>query len=323
MFISRPSARNPASGDEGDASFDHPERNGVERPYSYNAAIPCTLRVMRNPTRRNRNIGTAKSGHGQNNRLTIPRPHHGGNVYWERIEKATKVKREVSGQTVHFFVQPTLADYVHACTIDDIVHLLSHVPPADWETLCAIVLRQPRRKEETLSPVWGRLAYAADLVNAHGTLLYQGPAIVLEAHHPTGAWEFGRNLDPDDLKELERLQRDGHRLRTEHGKHIFENTVESCRTTQLHRTLLHEIGHWVDYLEKVERPADSGLDWEQLNDRYHQRPSREKEDFAHRYADQMAKELSDFGVIPFARVLDSESLSRDGLQLSDFLPSET
>ncbi len=275
---------------------------------------------MRNPTRRNRNIGTAKSGIGQDNRLTIPQPHHGDNIYWERIENAAKVTREICGQTIHFFVQPTLPEFIHPCTIDDIAHLFSHVPPADWEGLGALVLRQPRRKEKNLSPVWGRLVYAADLVNLRGTLLYQGPAIILEAHNPAASWEFEKNLDPEGLKEFERLQRDGHWLRTEHRRHVFESTLESCRATQLYRTLLHEIGHWVDYLEKVERPAKADGDWRQLYDRYHQRPSKEKEDFAHRYADQQADRLRDLGVIPFDRIVDSDSLSRDGLRPSDFVP---
>jgi hypothetical protein len=36
-----------------------------------------------NPIRRNRNIGTAKSGHGQDNRMTIPKIAHGSNDFWE------------------------------------------------------------------------------------------------------------------------------------------------------------------------------------------------------------------------------------------------
>jgi hypothetical protein len=108
-----------------------------------------------NPTRRNRNIGTTKSGHGQNNRMTVSAVSHGEYRFWERIDNARKVIRSVSGRPNAFFVQPTLADCVHACTIDDLTRLLSFLPTADWEGIGAILLRQPRRKEQTLETVWG------------------------------------------------------------------------------------------------------------------------------------------------------------------------
>jgi hypothetical protein len=135
----------------------------------------------RNPIRRNRNIGTAKSGHGQNNRMAIPRVGHGESIFWERVEDARQISRIISGRSVRFFVQSTRADCFHACTIDDIAYLLSQLPTTDWEGIEAILLRQPRRKEQLLEPVWGRLAYAADLVDGHRRVLYQGPVIVIEA----------------------------------------------------------------------------------------------------------------------------------------------
>ena len=133
-----------------------------------------------NPTRRNRNIGTAKSGRGQDNRMAIPRVAHGENVFWERVEDSRHVSRTVSGRSVQFFAQTTRADCVHACTIDDIARLLSYVPAADWEGIEAIFLRQPRRKEQLLEPVWGRLAYAADLVDGKRRVVYQGPSSCLK-----------------------------------------------------------------------------------------------------------------------------------------------
>jgi hypothetical protein len=97
-----------------------------------------------NPTRRNRNIGTAKSGHGQDNRMVIPRVAHGEHDFWERIEKAGLVSRTICGKPVKFFVQPTLRDCVHACTVDDVVLMLSLLPVGDWDGIEAILLRQPR-----------------------------------------------------------------------------------------------------------------------------------------------------------------------------------
>jgi hypothetical protein len=188
----------------------------------------AVLRVMfdvrmhgRNPTRRNRNIGTAKTGHGQNNRMTIPEVAHGEHVFWERIDGAREVSRTISGRVLKFFVQPTRADCVYACTVDDLTRFMSHVPATDWEGLEAFVLRQPRRKEQTLASVWGRLSYAADLVNKRGDVLYSGPAIIIEAVNPTEPLKFGKSLSLDDMAELERLKSDGHKLRPGDRNHTI------------------------------------------------------------------------------------------------------
>jgi hypothetical protein len=277
----------------------------------------------RNPTRRNRNLGTTKSGHGQNNRLTIPDVGHGEHVFWERIDGAIEVSRVVSGRALKFFIQPTRADCVYACTVDDITRLMSYVPFPDWEGLATVVLRQPRRKEQTLASVWGRLSYAADLVNKRGDVLCSGPAIIIEAVNPTKPLKFGKSLSLDGMAELERLKSDGHKLRPGDRNHTIEPTLESCRATQLYRTLPHELGHWVDFLEKVERPAvklgaDNIDDYGKLLDRYHSRPNGEKERFAHSYAEQLRQHLIASRAIPFDRELDHEQLMQDRLRLQDF-----
>jgi len=274
-----------------------------------------------NPTRRNRNIGTRKSGHGQNNRLSIPQIAHGEHIYWERIDNAQEVVRVVANRDLRFFVQPTRSDCVHSCTVDDLALLMSHVPSDDWEGLDAIVLRQPRRKEETIASVWGRLAYAADLVNQSGRNLYSGPAIILEAVSLTRRNKFGRSLTPDDVLELERLRSDGHSVLPGDKNHSFESTLESCRATQLYRTLLHELGHWVDFLQKVEKPAatsSSRYPYPTLLERFHSRPDREKEEFAHSYADRLRDNLRLGDVIPFDRQFSLEQISKDKLRPQDF-----
>jgi hypothetical protein len=276
-----------------------------------------------NPTRRNRNIGTAKSGHGQDNRLTIPRVFHGEHDYWERIERAQRVIRTIAGRSLTFYVQPTRADCVHACTVDDIARLISLVPASDWDQLNAIVLRQPRRKEQTLASVWGRLCYAADLVDSHGQLLYSGPAIVIEAVNPTEPLKFGKSLSIDGRDELERLHRDGHMIRPSDRHHSIVPSLESCRATQLYRTLPHELGHWVDFLEKVERPAaatPNNDDYDALIERFHKRPRTEKETFAHSYAEKLSRHLLEDKTIPFERQIDREQLSKEGLRWEDFQP---
>lgn len=270
-----------------------------------------------NPTRRNRNIGTAKSGHGQDNRMAIP--ERGMYLYWERIDGAREVIRTVSGRTIKFFVQPTRDDCVYACTIDDLTQLLSYLPAPDWEGMEALLLRQPRRKEETLEPVWGRLSYAAEFVNARGRVLYQGPAIVIEAVNLERSINLGKGLSLAGSAELERLKSDGHHVRS--GKnHIVEPSLEGCRATQLYRTLPHEVGHWVEFLEKVQRPSnkDESLDYETLLDRFHSRPAREKEEFAHAYADRFRERLIEDQLIPFARQFDPARIAQDNLLLQDF-----
>jgi hypothetical protein len=83
--------------------------------------------------------------------------------------------------------------------------------------------------------------------------------------------------------------------------------------------VLHEIGHHLDYLEKVEWPMENAdTDGTDLWDRYWQRPSAEREAFAHRYADRVGAELRDEHAIPFAR-LDAPERIRDlGLRPDDF-----
>ena len=59
-----------------------------------------------------------------------------------------------------FFVEETRPDCVHACTVGDIAIVLNLIPPPDYATLAAVVLRQPKRKEQRLAAVWGRMAYS-------------------------------------------------------------------------------------------------------------------------------------------------------------------
>ena len=89
------------------------------------------------------------------------------------------------------------------------------------------------------------------------------------------------------------------------SKYIIQTDEKSTRNTQLYRTIIHEVGHWVDYLEKVERPEANGVEsYAVLNDRYFSRPRQEREAFAHRYADELGDKLKKFGLIPFDRIDD-------------------
>ena len=161
-------------------------------------------------------------------------------------------------------------------------------------------------------------------MNGRGDVLYSGPAIVIEAVNPTEPLKFGKSLSLGDATELERLRSDGHKLRPSDRNHTIEPTLESCRATQLYRTMPHELGHWVDFLEKVQRPsaalgpAEETDGYGGLLDRYHRRPNREKEYFAHAYAKRLRERLVALRAIPFDRELDCQQIKQDGLRLQDF-----
>lgn len=275
----------------------------------------------RQPTRRNRNIGTAKSGHGQDNELVIPDSWHDSLVFWEKLERHAIVTKDLDGVPVTIIVEGTRSDCVHPCTVEDLIHLLRYVPAQDLDGLEVFVLRQPKRKEQILEPVWGRLAYFAEMDQ------FSGPAIILEAQNLSRPIEKPRSMKPEEREELARLREDGHEFRANRRAFVAQPTLESARATQLYRTLLHEIGHWVDYLEKVRRPTlESGVELgvtEDLEARYFSRPKSEREAYAHRYADRMAEQLRKDGVIPFDRRLTRESLERDELSPADFVPDST
>jgi len=255
-----------------------------------------------NPTRRNRNIGTAKQGHGQDNRLTIPDDWHNYRMFWERLTRFKAIFREIGRHKVTFLVERTRANSYHACTVDDVFHVLDHMPFADARNIDLVILRQPKRKEEILNRAWGRLAFYAEVGD------YSGTAIILEAMEPSGSILWRRSVDPEDVKELERIRADGDQISVTKRGYEITTSLESIRARQLYRTVPHEIGHYVD----SRRMTHS--EWES-------KPSIEKEAFAHRYADTMRDQLINAGVIPFARKLIPDNLINEGLNLSDFCPA--
>ena len=265
------------------------------------------MRSTYNSLRRNRNIGTAKQGHGQKNAFTIPLVCHAERIWWENLGQHRIVNRNVGPFDLSFVIEKTRQDCVHACTVEDVCRVLSLVSPSDLVSLKTFVFRQPTRKQWQVSPAWGRLAYSADLGLMGKRVRRQGPAILLEAVNPEKAWSWGRDLGPLDALEVERLRNDGHVVENNGKRLLFHSSRASIRATQLYRTLLHEIGHWVDWLEKVERPAENqSIPYEVLADRYFARPVQERERFAHRYASTMRKQLAGAKLIPFSTIPDSD-----------------
>ena len=261
------------------------------------------MKSGRDATRRNRNIGTAKRGHGLNNKLVIPtRCHPDLTIYYENLRNYRSTSREIEGHPITFLVEETRTGCYHACTVDDITYVLHFVPTADLSGIELIVLRQPKRKEEVLDCSWGRWAPYVVIDDHTGT------AIFLEAANIASPMRWEKSLGPDRQKELERLQRDGHAITATRRHHRISLSLGSVRSTQLYRTLLHEIGHHVDYAQSPER--------------FWAKPSSEKETFAHRYADQLSAELERRRVIPFKRMLSAKRLEEDKLQMSDFQAME-
>ncbi len=258
-------------------------------------------KVMHSPTRRNRNIGTAKQGYGQDNRMHIPESWHDSYLFYEKLNHPVKLTRIIGGKRIMFLIEPPLDDYRHTCTVDDICYLLSYVPSNDWAGLDIIVLRQPTRNQKILSSVWGRLAYFYETKSCSGV------AVILESQPIGNILKWSKSLDPDAKKEIERLAKDGHEVN--YGKKCItiKSTIESCRNTMLFRTLLHEIGHYCHY-QKVN---DS--------DRYDSICKSEKEAAAHRYADELACSLTTNGKIPFDQILDTIAIKENNMAVNWFM----
>ena len=285
---------------------------------------------MRNPIRRNKNIGTAKQGHGQNNRLTIPQISTQSLWFYERLSEYTKTARDINGNRFEFVIETTREKVNHACTVDDLAEMIRHIPPADYGDLNLIVLRQPKRKEEKLASVWGRLIYWYE---------FEGdfrPAVIIEATDCKRTFKWTKKLSVDDQKELKRLKKDGHEFVTTKRHFIANYNIENVRNTQLYRTLPHEFAHYIHYhnvvikpLEKMKKALDK-LDiqiddndttetnplfskWEEMDDAYRAKIEEnekkyfaiikdEKEVFAHNYADKLIRKLKACESIPFDRI---------------------
>lgn len=262
--------------------------------------------TVKDPTRRNRNIGTSKQGHGQNNKLTIPEPCGILKNFYERLVDYKKVTRVINGHEFMFVIEQTRETSKHSCSISDIETIIENIPKKDYGDLKFIVLRQPKRKEETLSPTWGRLVYTYEFENEYF------PAVILDAVDFTKQFKWTNKLSIDSQKELERLKEDGHKIENDGRHYIAEYKIENVRNTQLYRTLPHEFGHYVQFLDFVERDyleyieyTDSEYDdsefenFDKRKEEYFKISKSEKEKFAHKYADNLKTELTMKNIIPF------------------------
>ena len=263
-------------------------------------------RAGRDATRRNRNIGTAKAGHGKDNRLWIPGANR-SRAYWSQLEGAVRFQR--NGFT--FLVEPCQPGFVYSVTVDDLERVLGLLPTEDVARIRVIALRQPTRKQRTFASVWGRFAYFADFGDA------QGPAIILESQPVDDVFEYPSSLRPDAAEELEQLRRDGHAVTKDKGGRVWrvETSRDSSRRTVLYRTFAHEVGHGVHFVREVREAAGGDCEEEaRLRDLFFARPQREREDFANRYAREFYDRMREAKRMPFDRLVDVARIKRCGLQ---------
>ena len=84
---------------------------------------------MKNNIRRNRNIGTAKQGYGQNNKMKIPDRWYKNDMRnnLERLNNYRKEKYIINEHEFLFIIEETLEDYKHACSVQDVAYLLQFI----------------------------------------------------------------------------------------------------------------------------------------------------------------------------------------------------
>jgi hypothetical protein len=245
--------------------------------------------------------------------MTIPDSWSDRRAYWEKLNNPVAVDCTLGNCTLTILVEPVQANFIHACTLDDIRKILHLIPPHHLAPIKLIVLRQPKRKEQIMCPVWGRLRYWSKIKG------YAGPAIYLEAQPLSKTIRWPKSLCVEDSRELDRLIADRHNVVSDRRYHTIHHTLESTRFTQLYRTLPHEIGHYIDYFESVKTPSNGDLDEEsRLDAIYDSKPSFDKETFAHHYANQFFEQHQKIGLLPFEHILDEKAIAAEGLELSWF-----
>jgi len=202
-------------------------------------------------------------------------------AFYENLVDCYTVKKTINDHEFVFIVEKTKPNYKHACSIDDIIGIISYIQQEDYGDLRYFVLRQPKKKEVILSPVWGR--WILEYTFKKET----NPAIVLEALDYTDTIEWSKKLCVEDQNELERLIEDGHMIIDSGRNYVINYDICSVRNTQLYRTIPHEFGHYVQYQSYVK--SYSHEQWINF-------PSAEKEKFAHAYADNLLKDIKQMKV---------------------------
>lgn len=189
---------------------------------------------MYNAVKRNRNIGTKKSGFKKQSNYKIP-----DKFLSESYSKADKSQVFVHNRPITFYIDKLKNGYDHACTIEEVISVLNQLPAEDVCGIKNIYFHQPSRKKEIFTPMWGSLRY------------YAGPnfspIIIINAQKIPFVYKSNLEVIPFWKDELEFLKKNCESYTLTKRKHILVFQKEHIKQIQLYRTVPHEIGHWVDF----------------------------------------------------------------------------
>ncbi len=279
------------------------------------------------PTRRNRNIGTAKQGFGQDNELSIPNGcdwNYEWQAYWEKLGEYVVIPAELRGQKIQLVVERPQDGFYYPVTPWDVIRLLDHVDSNIWSGVELFVWRQPTKIERSLTASWGRIAYYATIKEKE----IEGTAIFLHAlPRDRLSFSWNKSLTPEDRKEMDRYREAGIDIRLEKRRYAFKTSPEADRYLQLFHTIPHELGHYDDYQRHARYFLHSESEFDESreeNERrilegtphYDLKPAHEKEVYAHNFSDRLREELKSSGAIPYplqfnATQADTYEVDRD------------
>lgn len=250
------------------------------------------MRSGRDPTRRNKKIGTRD--HAWRDRTGGSRPFE---VPWPRWERRPEQQRwpvsrveqhECHGRPITVAVERLLDGHRHLCEPSAIVGVLNELPADDVDGLGLVVLHQETRKQTILKPAWGRILWCDRFRG------YRGPVVMIDAIDLTYQWfVWGASITPPWQRELDRFRRLGVAVEQNKRGCRIDLQPEPLRRWQLARTVPHEVGHWVDFRAWVLEPLGVQTAAEAVEhphygariDYWCARSEREREEFADRYAD--------------------------------------
>jgi hypothetical protein len=238
----------------------------------------------------------------------IPERWTSARRFYESLASPARVIRRIGPRTVVFLVEKPNPGFGHACSVDDIVGILTCLEKYGASAVDTIVLRQPTRKQRVLQPVWGRLQYFSSLTEE------VSPAIFVEAQPISGTFTRELPRTPDDVAEHECLVQDGHGFVRVGNRYRAQWNPVATRATQLYRTVPHEVGHWMDYLTWPQRcPVRQEVSGAKVGDLYFSRPDRERELFAHQYAQRFLEHVVAHRQVPFDPMGDQDELEKEGM----------
>jgi hypothetical protein len=193
--------------------------------------------MTRDSRRRNRNIGTKKSGYKKPGVLgaTLEHPNKDELKNFELFE--------VHDRIVSFSADNLSPGYVHPCSYEDVVAILLQLPAEDVRGIDHVHFQQYGRKRNAYRPIWGSLGCYKE---------YPGfsPTSKLSLNAQRNPWEFRcpRSIDAGFLEEMERTKAYATKHWDTKRHHHFVFDAAACRLYQLENVIPHEVGHWVDRL---------------------------------------------------------------------------